>query len=245
MCYKRNYIHLWIRSVLFFIFFILSVLGYGIILSVARVLFPLRIRYHMVAAFVRAMVWLLKITCRVNYAIEGLENIPTDRNGIMMSKHQSMWETLFLPGLFHDATIILKRELLWVPFFGWGLASVNPIAINRNQKTSAMEQILEKGKTCLDEGRWILIFPEGTRIAPGKIGKYKMGGARLAVHAGCPIIPIAHNAGRYWPKRQFIKKPGTIRVIVGPAIESVHRKPEEVLADVKNWIEGTIEKNKL
>jgi 1-acyl-sn-glycerol-3-phosphate acyltransferase len=187
------------------------------------------------------MVWLLKVVCCVDYEIKGLENIPKDRSGVVLSKHQSTWETFFLQSLFHEAAIILKKELLWVPFFGWGLATIAPIAIDRNNARSAMEQIIDKGKKYLAAGRWILVFPEGTRISVGKTGKYRAGGARLAVAAGCPVVPVAHNAGRFWPRRGFIKIPGTIQVIIGPPIETVNRSPEEVLEQAKGWIEGVME----
>ncbi|MEO8400542.1 MAG: lysophospholipid acyltransferase family protein [Gammaproteobacteria bacterium] len=182
----------------------------------------------------------MKVICQIDYHVEGLENIPKNRNGVVLCKHQSTWETFFLPSFFHQAAIIVKRELLWVPFFGWGMATIDPIAINRSDKANAMQQVISKGKKCLAAGRWILMFPEGTRIAPGKIGNYRMGGARLAVSAGCPVIPVAHNAGRFWPKGKFLKKPGTIQMVIGPVIETAGRTPEDVMAEVKAWIETTI-----
>ena len=127
-----------------------------------------------------------------------------------------------------------------MPFFGWGLAAGDPISINRNDATSAMQQIITKGKKCLDSGRWVLVFPEGTRIAPGKVGKYRLGGARLAVATGYPVIPVALNAGRFWPRRKFIKLPGTVRVVIGPPIESKGRSAEEVLRLTRSWIESTM-----
>ena len=220
-------------SVSVFIYSFICVLAYP---------FPFRIRYKMIAEFVGMNIWFLKVICRVNYRIEGLENIPKDRVGIVLSKHQSTWETFLLPRLFRHSAIILKRELLWVPFFGWGLRLVDPIAINRSAKSNAMEQIIEKGKKALDSGRFIIIFPEGTRIPYGKVGNYRSGGARLAVATGYPVIPVAHNAGRYWSKRGILKYPGTIRVVIGAPIETKGRKHEEVLAEVKNWIESTVKK---
>lgn len=171
-----------------------------------------------------------------------MENIPTNRSGVVLSKHQSTWETFFLQGLFYQSAIILKRELLWVPFFGWGLAIIDPIAINRSNTNNAMSQIITKGRKCLEAGRWILVFPEGTRIPYGQVGKYRVGGARLATATGYPVIPVAHNAGRFWPKRSFLKTPGTIHVVIGPLIETIDRSAEEVLAEAKNWIEGTMKK---
>jgi 1-acyl-sn-glycerol-3-phosphate acyltransferase len=133
-----------------------------------------------------------------------------------------------------------KRELLWLPFFGWGLAAGDPISINRSDGASAMKQIIAKGKKCLDSGRWVLVFPEGTRVAPGVAGKYRLGGARLAVASGYPVIPVALNAGHYWPRRKFIKRPGTVRVVIGPPIESKGRSAEEVLNLTRAWIEDTM-----
>lgn len=202
--------------------------------------FPLRYRYQLVTRYTSAILWLLKIICHIDYHVAGLENIPQDRSGIVLSKHQSTWETFFLQGLFHQAAIILKRELLWIPFFGWGLATIDPIAIDRSNATSAMQQIINKGKKCLAAGRWILVFPEGTRIPPGQKGKYRIGGARLATATGYPVVPVAHNAGRFWPKRSFIKTPGTIRVVIGPLIETQNRAAEEVLVEARHWIEETM-----
>jgi 1-acyl-sn-glycerol-3-phosphate acyltransferase len=220
-----NKINLFIRSSFFSLLMLITTILYSFIC---------------IAASPFAILWLLKIICHIDYKIKGLENIPKNRSGIVLSKHQSTWETFFLQGLFHQAAIILKRELLWVPFFGWGLATIDPIAIDRNNTNSAMNQIITKGRKCLEAGRWILVFPEGTRIPPGKIGKYRIGGARLATETGYPVIPIAHNAGYFWPKRSFIKTPGTIHVVIGPLIETKNRSAEEVLADAKNWIEDTM-----
>lgn len=224
---------------LFSLILILTVIPYSFICT-AAIIFPLRIRYTLVAAWTGFIIWSLKKLCYVDYKIEGLENIPKDRNGVILSKHQSTWETFILPTIFKEPAIIIKRELLWVPFFGWGLASIKPIAINRAQRASAMEQLMTKGKAVLDEGRWILVFPEGTRISPGAVGNYRLGGARIATSAGYPVIPVAHNAGRFWSKRKFIKKPGTIRLVIGPLIETTNKTPDEVMAEAKNWIETTM-----
>ena len=135
---------------------------------------------------------------------------------------------------------LAKKELAWVPFFGWGLAVASPIFIDRKNKQSAMQQIISKGKQFLDQGRWIIIFPEGTRVPYGEQGHYKLGGARLAAATNYPILPIAHNAGWFWPRRKFIKKPGTITMVIGPLIETQGLSPEELLAKTKDWIEATM-----
>ncbi len=229
------------RSLLFSILMSLTVFVYSFFCILAFPL-PFRYRYAIIAAFTGAMVWLLKILCRIDYQIEGLENIPKDRVGIVISKHQSTWETFILPRIFWNSAIILKRELLWVPFFGWGLALIEPIAINRGNKGNAMDQIIRQGKKCLDAGRPIIMFPEGTRIPYGKIGNYRPGGARLAIATGYPIIPVAHNAGRFWGKRSIVKHPGTIRLVIGKPIESQGKKAEELMTEAKNWIEETVKK---
>lgn len=234
-------INLFVRSLIFTLIMASAVILYSF-LCILAIPLPFRYRYTLITGFTRAILNLLKYVCQIDYHVEGLENIPKDRTGIVLSKHQSTWETFYLPTVFPYMAIILKRELLWIPFFGWGLGIIDPIAINRGKKSSAMEQIITKGKACLNDGRWILVFPEGTRIPYGKVGHYKAGGARLAVATEAPVIPVAHNAGRYWSKRGFIKKPGTVQMVIGPVIETKNKTPDQVLNEVKNWIEDTIKK---
>lgn len=224
------------RSSLFSLFMITTIVIYSFICILASML-PLHYRHAIVRSWCKMNLAALKFLCHIDYQIQGLENIPSNQSVVVLSNHQSAWETFFLPTLFHGAAIILKRELLWIPFFGWGLASLSPIAINRRDTSSAMQQVLQQGKKYLAAGRSILVFPEGTRIPAGKIGKYRLGGARLAIAAEHPIIPVAHNAGRFWPKRTFIKKPGTICIAIGPSIKVKNRTPEEVTQEVKQWIE--------
>jgi 1-acyl-sn-glycerol-3-phosphate acyltransferase len=229
----RSFIVLIISSILIFFYSFVCLLAWGL---------PLSYRHALIRSYLQIHIFLLKFICRIHYEVSGLENIPHDRAAVILSKHQSTWETFFLPLIFQEPAIIVKRELLWIPFFGWGLATTNPISINRSNQKTAMQQIITQGKKCLAEGRSILIFPEGTRILPGKTGKYKIGGARLAVAAHAPLLPIAHNAGLYWRKGQFIKTPGTIKVIIGPVIETKEQTPEEVLHMAKTWIEETVTK---
>lgn len=234
--FSLSQINLFFRSLAFSIFVMVFATIYSFF-CVAAFPLPLRFRYKMIVFWTNTTLWVLKKLCAINYVIEGLENIPKDRNGVVLSKHQSAWETFFLPSLFDRAAIIVKRELLWVPFWGWGLATIEPIAINRSQAGSAMLQMLNKGKKCLEAGRWVVVFPEGTRTAVGEVGHYREGGALLAVKSGYPVVPVAHNAGKFWPRRKFIKRPGTIRVVIGPLIETKGRKAADVLADAKDWIE--------
>lgn len=230
---------LFLRSLLFSFLMITSSALHSIACVLAAPL-PLKKRYRLTRLWMVWIVWLAKKLCHINYKVEGGRNVLKVKNGIIFSKHQSTWETLFLAAAFDQAAIIIKRELLWVPFFGWGLALLKPIAINRSKTRMAMQQIMQQGTRFLKEGRWVLIFPEGTRMAPGQVGKYRVGGARLAVEANYPLIPVAHNAGNYWPRRQFLKMPGTIRIVFGPAIYPEGRTPEEVLALAKDWIEATM-----
>ncbi len=231
--------NLFLRSLLFSFYSILSIFFFSFV-CLLSLPFSLKIRHRLLRLFARCYIGALEIICGIHYKVEGLENIPRHRYGVILSKHQSAWETFFLPTIFHDPTVIAKRELLWIPFYGWGLAAADPILINRKDKTSAMQQIITKGKKALADGRWILVFPEGTRTAVGHVGKYHLGGARLAAATEAPVIPVAHNAGYFWPRRKFIKQPGTIHVVIGPVIESKGRAPDEIMELAKNWIETTV-----
>ena len=232
-------LNLFLRSALFSIYSILSMVIYSFV-CVATLILPLKTRYIFIRAYLSSYWHILKLLCHIRYELHGTENIPKDHACIILSKHQSTWETFFLPTIFPDPAIILKRELLWIPFFGWGLKASDPIAIDRTDRKSAMQQIIQKGQQYLNQGRSILMFPEGTRTAFGTVGHYRLGGARLAAATKTVIIPVAHNAGAYWPRRRFIKLPGTVHVVIGPAIEPADRTPEELLALTKDWIETTM-----
>ena len=236
---KYSNINLFFRSLLFSIFSLSVIVSFSIS-AIFCIPLSLHQRHKIIRQVIKIYMFAFTRLCRIKIVIEGIENIPKDRGGVVLSKHQSTWETFYLPLLFHDPAMIAKRELLWVPFFGWALSVSDPITINRSNKSSAMQQIIKKGKQCLDAGRWVVFFPEGTRTAPGHVGHYHLGGARLATATGYPVIPVAHNAGHCWPRRKFIKRPGTIHLVVGPAIESTNRTPEEVLELAKNWIESTM-----
>ena len=201
--------------------------------------FGYRRTYALTQLWTRFNVWWLTVTCDVHYQVEGWENLP-DRAVIVFSKHQSTWETLFLQWRLPPVAWVLKRELLWLPVFGWALARLQPIAINRKSNSEAMKQLLEQGKRYLDAGRWVLIFPEGTRIAPGRKGRYRMGGARLAEHTRYPVLPVAHNAGEFWRRRSMVKYPGTIKVVIGPLIDTAGLSAQEINDRAEEWIETTM-----
>jgi len=156
-----------------------------------------------------------------------------------MSKHQSAWETVAFQVLLPPQVWVLKKSLLWIPFFGWGLAMMNPIAIDRRNGPRALKKMLEQGKSRVLDGWYIVIFPEGTRVAPDETGDYQIGGAWLARKLNVPIVPIAHNAGKVWPKNAFLKKPGMISVVVGPPIPTTSKDPNQLIDEVKDWIEAT------
>jgi 1-acyl-sn-glycerol-3-phosphate acyltransferase len=227
-----------VRSLLFLTGMIFSVIIWGPIIVLASFLSFER-RYRIAQKWSRFIIWWLNRTCKVEHRISGLEHIPPGP-AIIVAKHQSAWETVFLQQFMPPRAWVVKRELLWIPLFGWALATLNPIAINRKTPTSALKQILRQGKICLAQRRWVLIFPEGTRTAPGYRRPYGASGALLAVNSGCPILPIAHNAGEYWPRRGFLKRPGTVQLVFGPPIISTGRKAKELNAFVENWIETTM-----
>jgi len=231
--------NIFMRSLLLSIIMTVTCVFYCFICLLAAPL-PLRLRHRITRVWILGMIKLCRNLCHVDYQVEGWRNVEKIKNGIIMSKHQSAWETFYLQGTFDQAAMIVKKELLWFPFFGWALALLKPIAINRKNTKSAMFQLIQQGRHCLEAGRWVVIFPEGTRIPAGQIGHYKVGGARLAVETGYPIIPVAHNAGYFWPRRQFIKKPGMIRIIFGPPIDPKGKTAEEVLTLTQNWIEAKI-----
>jgi 1-acyl-sn-glycerol-3-phosphate acyltransferase len=173
----------------------------------------------------------------IRYRVTGWEHVPSFPV-VVMAKHQSAWETLFMEGTFPPQCWIVKKELLWLPFVGWGLIAVRCISIDRSSGHTARDQILEQGAKRLKEGMWVSIFPEGTRIAPGKRGRYGIGGAYLAARTGTAILPIAHNAGEVWGRYAFRKHAGLVTVVIGPLIRTEGRDAADVNAEVENWIEG-------
>jgi 1-acyl-sn-glycerol-3-phosphate acyltransferase len=201
--------------------------------------FPFRARYWFITRWTTFNLWWLEKTCGLRYRVQGSEHLPQG-NAIVLSKHQSGWETLALQLIFPPQSWVVKRELLRIPFFGWGLAMLQPIAIDRSTGRKALDQLVEQGRERLQAGRWVVVFPEGTRVAPGLKGRYGIGGAMLAQKTGYPVVPLAHNAGEFWPRRSFFKRPGTIQVVIGPVIDSRGRSASEINAAAEQWIEATV-----
>jgi len=198
--------------------------------------FPFAIRSAIARNWGKSMLWVGRIVCGLDYVIEGRDNIPA-MPSVIMIKHTTVFETYAQLAIFPPQTWVVKRELLWIPLFGWGLAAMRPIAINRNAGHQAVTQVIEQGQKLLADGIWITIFPEGTRVGAGQTKKYGVSGAALARDARCPILPVAHNAGDLWPRRGLKKKPGLIRFCIGPPVEPGERSPKEANLLVQEWIE--------
>ncbi len=202
---------------------------------------PARTRNLICAAYVRVLLAAARRLCGLHYEIRGRENIPSGAF-VVLSKHSSTWETLMLESMFAPGSFVAKRELLWVPFFGWGFALASPITIDRRAGALAMEKMVIQGRERLRDGFTIVVFPEGTRIAPGKRGKYKTGGVRLAQGCGVPVLPVAHNAGWCWPRHPWRKYAGTITLTILPPIETTGRDTVELNAQIEAVIEAEVER---
>jgi 1-acyl-sn-glycerol-3-phosphate acyltransferase len=198
--------------------------------------FSAHVRYRLITGYNRLVIVLARWVLGIRYVVEGIENLP-DRPAIILAKHQSAWETVAFLFLFPPVSPVIKQELLNVPFFGWAFRMLSPIAIDRGAGREALKQIVRLGKDKLAQGFWVLVFPEGTRVAPGEKGRYGIGGSWLAAESGAPIVPVAHNAGEVWPKNAFIKRPGTITVSIGPVIDPAGKSAAELTRLVEAWIE--------
>lgn len=228
----------WLGSILFTTYLFLSVPFYGLV-ALATAPLPRRATYAVAVAWVDSVFWLLRVLCRLDYVVEGREHLPSASSVVLM-KHSSAWETLAQLKLFPAQTWVLKRELMWVPILGWVLWLLKPIAIDRKGGGAAVQQVLRQGQQRLAEGLWVVIFPEGTRMPAGQTRRYGMSGALLAAATGLPIVPVAHNAGDFWPRRGLLKKSGTIRVVIGPPIPTVGAEPRLVNEQTQAWVENTL-----
>lgn len=205
-------------------------------IMIGALMAPFSIRYWIANQWVTFNLWSLNTICHLRHHVYGTENIP-QHTSIIFCKHQSAWETIAVQKIFPPLVFILKRELLLLPFFGWALATCDPIAIDRKSKKAALNSVVKQGTERLNTGRWVVIFPEGTRVAPGEQRKYGAGGAILAEKSGYPIIPVAHNAGEFWGRYSFLKYPGVIQVRIGPPIETKNRRASEINNEAASWIE--------
>lgn len=226
-----------IRSIIFSIC-MMALIPPWTLIALLSVVLPINLRMHVISGWARSVTWLLKVICGLKHEVIGLENIPNEPV-IFACKHQSAWETIALQTIIPPAAWILKRELLWIPIFGWGLACIKPIAINRGDKKAALASVLEQGIQAIKDKRNILVFPEGTRTAYGSEAKYKQGASRLAIATGAKIVPIAHNAGKYWKKQGLMKNAGTIQVVIGEPF-SASQNMSETTDKIKDFIENAI-----
>jgi len=228
-----------IRSILFFIGMLMVTPFYALLVML---LFPLPnvTRSRIASGWAYFVMWWLRVTCNLKYEVKGKENIP-DHPSIILSKHQSAWETIGLQTIFPPQVWVMKRSLLLIPFLGWAFVALAAIPIDRTAGREALKKLVANGKDRLQRGLWVVIFPEGTRTAPGKKGKYHLGGAWLASHTQTTVVPVAHNAGEFWRRNAFIKYPGTIKVSIGKPIETAGLKPDALNKQVEAWIEAEME----
>ena len=223
------------RSALFAAALVLVTPVYALV-ALATFPLPRMARYRVISGWSRLVIQLARVLLGIEWRVEGRENLP-GRPAVILSKHQSAWETMAFQVIFPPQVHVLKRELLWIPFFGWGLALMSPIAIDRSRGVAALRAIARRGRERLAQGFWVIVFPEGTRVAPGERREYQLGGAWLAAAAAAPVVPVAHNAGLFWPRNAFLKRPGTVTVSIGPAIETAQRDPKTINSMAEKWIE--------
>jgi 1-acyl-sn-glycerol-3-phosphate acyltransferase len=225
----------WLRSGLFALAQIIITPPYAL-LALATFPLPRFTRYRIISGWSRLIIWLARTILGIRWRVEGGEHLP-ERPAVILAKHQSAWETMAFQLIFPPQVHVLKRELLWIPFFGWGLALMSPIAIDRARGVAALRAIARRGRERLAQGFWVVVFPEGTRVRPGERRPYQLGGAWLAAATGAPVVPVAHNAGLFWPRNAFLKRPGMVTVRIGPSIDPADRDPKTVNQMAEAWIE--------
>ncbi|SDT13036.1 1-acyl-sn-glycerol-3-phosphate acyltransferase [Halopseudomonas xinjiangensis] len=232
------------RVVLFYLLLSASAGIWGLLMLVIAPFLPYPWRYYLIVnRWCRFAVWLTRHIVGIRYEVTGRENIP-NQPGVVLANHQSTWETFFLQQVFSPQTTLIKKELLYVPFFGWAFALARPIAIDRSNARDSLKQLSKAGGERLAEGIWILVFPEGTRVLPGQPAKFSRGGAALACANMAPVVPVAHNAGEFWPKAGWGKRPGKVTVMIGPAIYPKGPDPRsivEVNRQAENWVNQALE----
>ena len=232
---------IYVRSTLFALFLLIFTPIWSILCMLAFPFLSPENRYSFIGLWNKVVIWLLWHLCDIRYEIRGMEHMRAvlDKPVIILSKHQSAYETIaYIALLPKQLCFVFKRELLWIPFFGWALALLKMIHINRANKQTAALSVASQGRKRLSEGKWIMLFPEGTRTPRGSTKPYRKGGARLASATGALVVPIAHNAGSFWPKNSFLKRPGTVIFSIGPAILSEGKSGEALQQEVEGWIES-------
>lgn len=224
-------------SLVFTTFFLLFTFVYGIFFSIVCVLLPFRARFALARVWAHVLLFMLKLCCGLRFTVEGRENLP-QQPCIALIKHSSSWETFAQAILLPPQVWVLKRELTWIPFIGWGIRLLHGIAIDRGGGGRAVRQMIEQGRKRLATGHWIAIFPEGTRVPVGETRRYGVGGAAIAAETGALVVPVAHNAGYFWPRRGLMKKRGVIRVVIGPPITTQGRDARVINEEAQRFIEA-------
>lgn len=205
--------------------------------------FSLKTRYHFMHYWAQFCIWWLKVTCGVRFRVHGLEHVDPSQPSLILSRHESAWETLAFQQIFPRQAYVLKQELLQIPFFGWGMRLLNPIAIDRSAGRKALNQLLKEGVERLHGDDWVVIFPEGTRMPADTLGKINVGGSMLAVKAKVPVYLVAHNAGQFWPKNSFIKQPGTVDVYIRAPLDVSELTVKQLNQEVEKWFAQTLKRD--
>lgn len=229
-----------IRSVLHMLFLVLTVIPWALFAVFVSLFVSSTTMYWICARWLKLAVDSGNVILGIKNRVTGMENLPTGQKSpaVLLVKHQSTWETLVMPAIMpHPLAYVFKKELLYIPFFGWSMARMDMIHIDRSQGKRAFAKVVEQGKRLMEEGTWVIMFPEGTRIPRGQKGEYKSGGTRLAIQAGVPVIPIAVTSAKCWPRKAFIKTPGIVDISIGKPIPSVGRRHDELMLEVETWIE--------
>ena len=224
------------RSLLYIVLYSLAGISHGLLCLLVFPFLSFPQRYAFANIWTRVSMWLLKVINGISVEITGLDNIPDGEPLVVLANHQSQWETFYLLLVVVPQATLLKQELLKIPFFGWALARLKPIPIDRKKPTQALKTVLRKGSEYLAEGISVVIYPEGTRQAPGTLGTFSTGGAMLACRANVRVLPIVHNSGNCWPARSMLRVPGTIQMIIGPPIETAGKTPKQVNQEAADWI---------
>jgi 1-acyl-sn-glycerol-3-phosphate acyltransferase len=236
-----------LRSAVFVLWMAATVVPWGILMLLLSIVVRGEKLYWPTMRWLRMAIWGARVICCVEHRVQGMENLPSraDKRSavVLASKHQSTWETFAYPTLMsHPLAYVFKRELLYVPFFGWAMGRLDMIHIDRSKRNEAWAKVERQGRALFDQGVWVIMFPEGTRIARGERGSYKTGASRLAISAGVPIVPIAVTAAKCWPRKSFLLRPGVIDVSIGKPIASEGRKPDELMREVEDWIEAEMQR---
>ena len=232
-----------LRSALFFLFLTVTVIPWGSFVVLMSVFVRGTRLYWVCAGWLSVSIWGARVICGVRYRVQGMQHLPTADNQraavLLAPKHQSTWETFAFPALMpHPLSYVFKRELLWIPFFGWSMARLDMIHIDRSRRTEAWAKVAAQGKQFMAQGNWVIMFPEGTRIPRGEQGSYKSGASRLAISTGTPIVPIAVTSARCWPRKSFLLRPGVVDISIGPPIPVEGRRADELMREVETWIEA-------